>query len=324
LPRKALFRSLNFKISAIAVLVIGITVALFFFNALSIQAILVLWNFGAVAALVLWERERRREALNSESNYSNDARWTKTKMDLEKVENKLGKAKDPLKKRALSKQRDLLDNELRRLEWAIREANMNSIYNSQKGGLKRPQGPNGKNLSNSSNDELSDSPSKIRRDVFDPLDRLGARAAIRRRAELELENKDRQTLLKTLDCAEAIVAAEPAVSLRDALQPIANDCKAHYNLIKKRGKLNSAILGDYWVVWSLVLSLQNRLPFESSITKYASKDFKTRATKFMKSVDSMRYSKSESIPVVQDNQKEDLVDVVSDTRLEYGNNGSPK
>jgi hypothetical protein len=323
LPRKASFKGLNAKLFAIAALVISITVALFFFNSLSIQALLVIWNFGAVAALVLWERQRRNHALTLDANYSNDARWTKTKMDLEKVENKLGKTKDATKKRALAKQRDWLENELRRLEWAIREANMNSIYNSQRGGgLRNQREPN--TPAKGPNDPASSLPGKIERDIIDPLDRLGARAAIRRRAELEMENKDRQTLIKTIDNAEAIVASEPAVSLPEALQPIANDCRAHYNLIKKRGKLNSSVLGDYWVAWSLVLSIQNRLPFEFSIIKYASKDFKARATKFMKSVDAIRYSKNESIPYIQNNQKESLLDITPDSRLESGNNNPPE
>jgi hypothetical protein len=317
LPRRRFFKSLNSKLTFIGALVIAITVSLFFFNSLSIQALLVLGNFGALTALVLWGRQKRNDSPND--SCTNDGRWTKTKVELEKIEKKLGKTKDPLKRRSLIRQRDSLENELRSLEWAIREANMNRMYNAEKGGLrnsndipKTPKGPN----------DLKSNPSTIanRAGIFDPLDRLGARAAIRRRAELEIENKERQTLLKTLDNAEAVVASEPAASLAEALQPIANDCKAHYHLIKKKRnneRTNSSILGDYWIAWSLVLSVQNRLPFDSSITKYASKDFKSRATKFMKSVDAIRYSKNESVPYTQNGGP---LDIASKTGFESANN----
>lgn len=316
LPQKGLFKSLNSKLLAIAVLVIAITIALFFFNSLYIQALLVLWNFGAVAALVLWERQKRNDALNSNSNYSNDERWTKIKMDFEKVENKLAKTKDPAKRKSLVRQKVWLENELRRLEWEIREANMNGMYNAEKGSLRNSRDPSEKAAKNANDPALSSSTKKVGN--LDPLDRLGARAAIRKRAELEIENKERQSLLKTLDSAEAVVAIEPASSLPDALQPIANDCKAHYNLIKKRGELNTDVLGDYWVAWSLVLSVQNRLRFDSAMTKYASKDFRSRVSKFMKSVDAIRYSKNESIPNVQN---ESLAGIASDMGFDPKNNG---
>jgi hypothetical protein len=316
LPQKGLFKSLNSKLLAIAVLVIAITIALFFFNSLYIQALLVLWNFGAVSALVLWERQKRNDALNSNNNYSNDDRWTKIKMDFEKVENKLAKTKDPAKRKSLVRQKVWLENELRRLEWEIREANMNGMYNAEKGSFRNSRDPSGKTAKNATDPTLSSSTKKVGN--LDPLDRLGARAAIRKRAELEIENKERQSLLKTLDSAEAVVEIEPASSLPDALQPIANDCKAHYNLIKKRGKLNTDVLGDYWVAWSLVLSVQNRLPFDSAMTKYASKDFRSRVGKFMKSVDAIRYSKNESIPNVHN---ESLAGIASDTGFDPQNNG---
>lgn len=148
-------------------------------------------------------------------------------------------------------------------------------------------------------------------------DKLGEGWAVRRRAQLEMEIKERQNLEISLSSAETVIANEPAISLAPALQPIVNDCQAHYNLIKKREKLNSEIVADYWLAWTLVKSVQNHLPFDSHIEKYASKDFKSRMKKFMNSVDAIRYSKIESLPYVRE---QNPLDFASDRTPEPNRN----
>jgi hypothetical protein len=282
-----LFKSLNSKFLAIAAVEVAIVVTIFFLNELSIITLMILWNFGALGAIVLWERERRRQSSELGISYSDDERWTKIKMELERTEESLSKVKDSSKRAALIRCKARLENELRRLEWSIRESNMNATYNAGNTKLRNSE----------SEEESRDSPERSQNDFsFEPSDRFSEKSAIRKRAQLEIENKERRNLESILKSAEAVISSEPAVSLPTALLPITNDCRAHYNLIKKRANPNSTILADYWVAWSLLMTVQKRLPFESNLEKYSSKEFASVAKKFMKSVDSVRYSKTESVP----------------------------
>jgi hypothetical protein len=304
LPLKGVFKDYNSKLVGIAVGACAIVVALWFTGLLSILTLLVLWNFSALAAIVFWERERRNQTLKTGANFSNDDRWSKTKMDLEKVENKLSKAKDPERRKALLRSKSWLENELRRLEWSIRESGLNAMYNAGSAGLRNPK-VNKKHPRDLS-DHAESSSSVNNNWAYAPDDRLGERWALRKRAQLELEFKERQNLDNALIAAEAIIANEPTESLPEALQPIANDCKAHYNLIKKRVKpKKTPILCDYWIAWSLIQTVQNKLPFDSALEKYASNEFKPKVKKFINSVDAVRYSRIESTPVVDTSSVKD-------------------
>ncbi len=234
-------------------------------------------------------------------NCSDDELSTKIKMDLKETAKTPSKSEEPENKATLIRYKTWLENELGRVEWSSRQSNKNAI--SKMG--------NGARVT-----DLKTSSSKDDQKI-DSSDKLGEGWAVRRKAQLEMEIKERQNLEIALSSAETVIANEPAISLAPALQPIANDCKAHYNLIKKREKLNSEIVADYWLAWTLVKSVQNHLPFDSHIEKYASKDFKSRMKKFMNSVDAVRYSKIESLPYVRE---QNPLDFASDRTPEPSRN----
>ena len=273
-------------IASVATLIVLACTAL---DILSIEVLLLIWNAGLVIAIILWEREKRATALNARTGFSDDERWVKAKVNLEQVDSRLEKTKDSQKRRHLLKQRQWLQNELRRLEWSIKESNMNSMYNAQAGNLRRT----GKS-------DFSSGPSGL-----DKLDTLpDGTSAVRKRALLEMENKDRTNLQRILDEAEAVIKSEPRESLTTALRPLANDCKAHYNAIKKR-KQTSDCLTDYWVAWSIISSIASGLEIDTTALKYASKNFQAKLSKFVKSVSVSSRPSTQMIPPVSDPQNDE-------------------
>ncbi|MHB1908711.1 MAG: hypothetical protein ACYCQJ_07540 [Nitrososphaerales archaeon] len=286
---KALFKSLNSKLILIASVATLIVLACTALDILSIEVLLLTWNAGLVIAIILWEREKRTAALNARTSFSDDERWVKAKINLEQVDSKLEKTKDDQKRHYLLKQRQWLQNELRRLEWSIKESNMNSMYNAQAGNLRR-----------TNKSDLSNAPSGL-----DRLDTLpDGTSAVKKRASLEMENKDRMNLQRILDEAEAVIKSEPRESLTTALRPLANDCKAHYNAIKKR-KGDSDYLTDYWVAWSIISSIASGLEIDTTALKYASKGFQTKLAKFARSVSISSQPSTQVIPPLSDHQNDE-------------------
>ena len=262
------------------------TLLLLSHDALTIETLLVIWNVALFIGIMIWEREKREKIANGQLSFSDDERWTKIKKKIETLDQKLDKTKDADDKRALVNQKRWLENELRRVEWSIKESNLNGIYNANSGNMKRSDGRNRMRKSDEplSSEERAD---LERRRDYDP------EAAALLRKELEREVQERKSLERILDNAEAVVNLEPASSLAVALKPVANDFKAHYNAIKKR-RGNSPSLSDYWVAWAVLLSITNDQGVDQGISKYCSKDFRPRMIKFLKVVDSLRLSKDPS------------------------------
>lgn len=227
--------------------------------------------------MIVWEKHKRETALNGGGpTFSNDERWSKTKRDIERIDGKLDKTRDSDKRRGLLHQKYLLENELRRLEWAIKESNLNGMYNAGTGSLRKLD-PKGMPLRSQNQNGTLDKDSE----EIDPGERYTPDGALRERKRLERRAEERKNLQRIIDNAEAILRAEPADSIPAALKPVANDFKAHYNVLKKR-RNNQDSLADYWVAWAVISSIMNRIEVDPQIAKYASEQFRPRISKFIK------------------------------------------
>ena len=280
---RALFRSVNSKIILI---VSGATlgsVGLLLLGSLSIEALVLIWNLAFVASVIVWERNKRDTALSGGGGptFSNDENWSRIKREIERIEGRLGKTRDSEKRRALLYQRYMLENELRRLEWSIKESNLNGIYNAGSGNLRKldPEGtPSRGEAQNGTPGEDSEE--------IEPWERYTPEGALRQRKRLERQAEERKNLMRIIDSAEAILRSEPVDSIPAALRPVGNDFKAHYNVLKKRRNSQDS-LADYWVAWAVISSVLSGVKIDSAIAKYASDGFRPRIVKFIKLVDSL-------------------------------------
>ncbi|MGI0078522.1 MAG: hypothetical protein ACRECH_02760 [Nitrososphaerales archaeon] len=278
---RALFRSVNSKILLIVSGATLASVGLFLLGALSIEALVLFWNLAFVASLIVWERHKRARAQTGGITFSNDEKWSRIKRDIERVEGRLGKTRDSEKRRSLLHEKHLLENELRRVEWSIKESNLNGVYNAGTRNLRKLD-PKGIPTRNEAHNETSDEDSE----EIDLWDRYTPEGALRQRKRLERQAEERKTLQRIIDNAEAILKTEPADSIPTALKSVANDFKAHYNVLKKR-KNNQDTLADYWVAWAVISSVMNGVKVDPDIAKYATAGFRPRIVKFIRLVDSI-------------------------------------
>jgi hypothetical protein len=180
----------------------------------------------------------------------------------------LGRIANLARRRVLTGQTSSGIGELRKIEWTVRETARSLLASMQ-------------NISKRNMPVSLSSPPSECRTTETPKERALANA--RKRSLDERDKAQRRLLLSVLDNAEAIISVEPNLSLPDALHPIANELKAHYNEIKKRSRdqktpINST-LTDYWVLWATISTLQNGSTLDNRILKYASKDLKERISR---------------------------------------------
>jgi hypothetical protein len=207
-----------------------------------------------------------------------------------KAETEMDRVVNLARRRLLSRQVSWGRNEIRRIEWSLREAVescVKTVRTMERRSFISQHDSNSrsKQIDNAALDPMHESavsaPSSIVREK--------ALAAARKRALVEREKAQRKILINILDNAEAIATVEPVSSLPDALRPIANELRAHYNDIKKRSKaqqiaLKTNTLADYWASWAAVSSLLNGTTLDGRIVKYASKDMRERIVRISKLV----------------------------------------
>ena len=243
------------------------TVALFFLGALAIQLLLVVWNISVVLGIIAWEKEKRRNYALSANHFSQDERWATISKEIEWIENQIQRASDE-RRRVLQAKLLRLKNDLRRIEWKMKEEDLDALYKSQKPSLS----------------ELN----KFSRDSILPHDENADEK------RMKSEKRERKYLDEVLASALEILKDEMDVSLSNALSPISNDLKAHYHEIKKRDS-NSASLPDYWVALMIVQSAIARSKFDARVLKYASRQYVSHFSGILKIVDSkISYSEGES------------------------------
>jgi hypothetical protein len=224
-----------------------------------------LGGIATFAGSVVWERHRRNVEIATSPPVSSDEKWTRLKMDLDRIDRKLERTTDQSSRKVLSYQKRWLEAELRKLEWVMKESDLNNMYNATRRSLRESSAGGPARLAS---DNGRAGPGRV----------TGAK---------ESGNAfDRKNLEKILDNAESILKVEPYASLSSALIPISNDFRAHYNAIKRRSR-DSTSLSDYWVSWAIILSIESGVSVDASMSKYASNEFRPRIAKFLKFVESL-------------------------------------
>jgi hypothetical protein len=269
------WQSFNIRIALIALIAFVAMTSLYWVHELYMQFILVVWNVAIVLGIILWEKEKVKKGQFLKDNFSQDEKWVKAKKEFEDVERRIPKSVNPEQKKELETRRRYLANELRRLEWAIKEKESNAVYNAQAGGMRRlgPQNPRNPSLPDQN---LQDIEEKSR----------------------SAESKENEYLEKMVGNIIATIHREPPASRSAALQPIANELKAHYFAIKRRDQY-SVSLSNCWAVWSIVSSVTNGLTPDGSILKYASKNFKTPVNKLLQVTQKLGVASSKIDPKLE-------------------------
>ena len=267
-------------------------VLLYFLGFLLVPSIMLVAYVAMLPGILAWERYSKNGVTSFAQSPSNDDRWVKTKMEIEKLQKRIDKAKNESERSVLLSQKRHLENELRNLEWSIRESELTEMYNAAHGNMKKDE--------DDDNDPKEEDP-----DLYPANPRSGTPKINQdgRKNELgqetgegDLRKKEddidkRKYLLQLLAAARAVLDKEPQDSVKVALMPLANDLKAHYNAIRKMEKMRSStstsehdVLSDYWVLWTILYSIANGLPVDPNLAKYASEDFNSKIEPFLKLV----------------------------------------
>jgi hypothetical protein len=305
---QGILHSINSKLLLVAAIGVLTSIGLLCVGYLSIEALILIWNLAFVGSVIMWEKNKRDNSVGSFATFSDDERWSKIKRDLERVEQKLAKTKDAGKKKSLLYQKNWLENELRRVEWSIKEKNMSEIYNLRMGNLPKLGTNQADPKTRTDSAEISEDSQD-----FDPSDKYTPDGALRERKRLERLAEENKNLERIIENAEKILGSEPVDSLSIALQSVVNDFKAHYNVIKKR-KNNSETLANYWVAWALISSVINHVDIDPQISKYASKEFRPKIAKLIKMILSLDLSldTANSVHLGDQNLKSELDDNYSE------------
>lgn len=221
-----------------------------------IQFILFFASAALFPVLIVHEKNNMKNQQLSH-NFSEDERWSKTKSAIEKLSDRIDKTKNQAERRSLQTQKLSLETELRRLEWKLKESDMTQMYNAARGNLRR----------------LDDSKSVTE-------------GSVNEGEQLESEKRNRSFLLKVVKTVEKILTDEPPTSVREALAPIMNDLRAHYNILKKR-RHDDAILSDYFVTWATLSSFVRGSIPDKRLLGYASSGFRRKLGKLQDQIRSL-------------------------------------
>ncbi|MDG6997852.1 MAG: hypothetical protein JRN15_01920 [Nitrososphaerota archaeon] len=244
----------NQKYLAIATCFFAACVMLYLCGALYIQFMLLLGAFALFPALLVHERSnllRRAENVN----LTDDENWSKTKKELDKARDNMDKAKSAEQRRAFQRRVVYFENELRRIEWKVKESDMNQMYNAARGNLRKLPELKG-----------ATSEDKTSNDV----------------------KKYTSSLVNIIKEVRKIVEKEPPASRQQALVPIANLVRAQYNTIKKTEARAGNIRGDYFAVWATLSSFIEGNRIDSELSKYSSDIFRKKFLAFQDSLSSFQ------------------------------------
>lgn len=214
---------------------IGVLV-LYSLGILVIETLFVLGNVSLMIAIVLWEKDAAWRGAILDEELSVDDRWSKTKARIEWIEKRASRNSSVKDAAALQQEKSRLTNELRRLEWSIKESELGSISLASMGkmGVKRVDGA--RNL---------------------PI------------REAVTEKKGMKALDRMIREAIDVLRQEPIESFPITLSAIQNTVAASYKQIKRMDQ-NSGVLVDYWVVWVVISSLVSKQQFDEKFVGYAS------------------------------------------------------
>jgi hypothetical protein len=231
---------------------------LYLFGFLFIQTIMLVGYAASFPVILIYERRKRSASSKETINFSEDERWSSAKSELEKVEDRIRRCESAEEKKSLTAQKLSLESNLRKLEWQIKESDLTKLYNASKENVR----------------ELPGATKPNRPDNYDGEER-------------DEQFSDRKFLLKLVKEAESVMRNEPFQSLKDALIPVANDLRAHYNNLRRKNEgenTKNTILSNYWVTWWTLNHLIERIQVDSDIAKYTSDDYRPKFQKFLRTV----------------------------------------
>lgn len=237
------------KYLAIAVGYIAACVMLYLCGALYIQFMLLFAAFALFGAILVNEKSNLLGRVPN-ANPTADESWSKTKKELDKVRDNIDRTKSPEQQRTLQRQRLNLENELRRIEWKVKENDMTRMYNASRGNLR----------------ELPD----LRKTAVEN--------------HTEVDRKYAIILDKLVNEAKKIIEKEPPASRQQALIPIANLARAQYNTLKKNSNDKENVRGDYFAVWATLSSYIAGVRIDTELSKYSSERFKKKFFAFQESL----------------------------------------
>jgi hypothetical protein len=255
------FRGIRAKIALILAIGGGAAVATYFFGFFAIQSMLLIGYVAGFLAILFWEREKRENAFDSRVAVTSDERWVYLKKKIERLEKQSRRSSEPERQILLAEKRSL-ENELRRVEWKVRESSLTEMYNAGMGNLKR----DGKGNPAAEGEEDTSLPRR------ESKSHRGG----------EQEREERKALERIIDYAETVLVSENPDSLKIALAPVLNETRAHYNAIRSRRR-KSGVVTDYWVVWAILASVVNCMAVDPKIISYSSPSLKQKMEKLLTS-----------------------------------------
>jgi hypothetical protein len=224
--------SLRGRISLLAFVDATATSAAYLLGFLGLPLLFVVWNVSMMVVILLWEREEAGREVAGGERIQADEQATKVRTALAEVERCLS-AKPAAEQAALLKKRkSWLLNELRRLEWALKEAELNSLARvAERKGI--------------------------------PLERA---ARILSTDESDGRAEDEENLKRMIDNAESILRREPEESLSYALKPVLNEITALYNDVGRRNR-HSPMLVEYWAAWAVIKSIEEGVGADGPLSR---------------------------------------------------------
>jgi len=227
-----------------------------------------------VPTILIWEKYS-----GSKSGIAfGDERLKERKSEIDKLQKRIDKSRSQSEKKFLQFQKKTLEDELRRLEWTIRESKLSRIRDPAK---------------DDDHPKLGDS-----RVFRSPTSVPKIESGSERTKEFGLRNFDpndlqkREHLLRILGDAKQVLTKESSQTICIELLYLANEVRAHYNIIRKKDPSLNSLLSDYWVVWVGLYSLSNNSPLPSDLDRYASASFRSKFISFTKFTNSQRLSVS--------------------------------
>lgn len=219
---------------------------LYFIGYLYIQFLIVIWSVVFVLAFVVYDRDAHQQ---QGSRGGNATKKSQLSAALAEIDGKISETDREDVKKLLKRQRDQVEQDIRRLDWTMREQELaNAEMISASVGLK-------------------------------PLPREPSWRE--RRREENLQSSHLRARLK--DAAE-VVSEEKGDAAKEELKALANDLKAHYDVMKSK-KPGPAILDDYRMSWGVLTALSKGTSPDFDFGKYSSRRFRNLLRKLVEAAE---------------------------------------
>jgi hypothetical protein len=226
------------KLALLGLAVLASLVFLYLANLFYIQFLILVLGAAVILGQFIYERKAARQSEPGDGPAGAE-RATILREDLESVEQRLSGRVDESERRRLRLQEARLEQELRKIRWAAKEQDLEAVNHAAGAVPLRPLPPR---------------PGFWER---------------RRQDRLELGH-----LLRTLEEAEGVLAAEPPEAARTRIALVAADLKAHYGVLRDSSRRKR--LGDYGAAWAVLIAISRGETLEAGLFMHATRKAKPR------------------------------------------------